>query len=182
MYLNVTWYRWKEEKRCSKNKKQNGGTSVSKLIKGQNMNGYARFLGGGGFGASMVRNRCHLQKSPSDDANISFVWAHFPVATVDVFFQRRSNAAGARASHREIKISECSLRKRVNPPQCRSVQEAVRVQSRWLRYWTARMFFCFSFSALLMLPNNIGVANDQVFWGKACFVVTLTGQNVASFN
>lgn len=134
------------------------------------------------FFLAMVRNPCHLQKSPSYDANISFVRAHFPVATVEVFFQRRS-AAGARASHREIKLSECSLRKRVNPLRCCLVQEAVRVQGWWLRYWTASMFFfCFSFSALLILPTNVGMTNERLFLGKACFVVTLKGLNVASFN
>lgn len=118
------------------------------------------------FGASMVQNLCHLQKSPSNAADISFVRAHFPVVAVEVSFQRSSDAAGARASHGEIKISECSLWKRVNPLRRRSVQEAVRVQSRWLRYWTAPIFICFSFSALLMSPNNIDVTNERLFWGE----------------
>lgn len=134
------------------------------------------------FFLAMVRNPCHLQKSPSYDANISFVRAHFPVATVEVFFQRRS-AAGARASHGEIKLSECSLRKRVNPLRCCLVQEAVKSPGLMIKILNrANVFFCFSFSALLILPNNVGMTNERLFLGKACFVVTLKGLSVASFN
>lgn len=131
------------------------------MIKCQSMNGNAHF-----FGSSMVQNRCHLQKSPGDDANISLAWAHFPVAAVDVFFQRRSAAAGARASHGEIKISECSLRKRVNPPQRSSVQEAVRVQSRWLRYWTALMFFLVFHSPPSWCCKTISVWQMSKYFGE----------------
>lgn len=123
-----------------------------------------------------------LPKNVSNDANISFAQAHFPFAAVKVFFQRRNDAAGARASHREIKISECSLRKRVNPLQRCLVQEAVRDQSRRLRYWTAPMFFFVFRSPLSWSCQTVSVTNERLFWGKACFMVTLKGLNIASFN
>lgn len=74
----------------------------------------------------------HLQTSPTNDANILF--SHiFLVASVQSVSKKKRHGEhkpGLPVESRAIKISKCSLRKRVNPLQCGSIQGAVRVHRR----------------------------------------------------